>query len=116
MKQKIFIIGFFLIGLDVFTQAQTSEQKFNKMVSLNPNADRDLKILADYTQVLVVEGNQIKARSFIAPDALGHGPGPKDSATVDEEFKKWAQYYTYQLDRKNEYVAMTWRVLEGIYK
>src|SRR5205814_5455476 len=50
------------------------------------------------------------------PDAWSYGPGAKDSSTVDEVLKTWKNNYMTELDRKINFIQMTWRVIEGYYK
>ena len=117
MKNKIFIIAFFLIDITGFSQSQITYKQFNKTVSLNPNADHDLQLIADYLQALTVAGDVAKARSFLSPTALTYGPGGKDSINSVDDLQNWEKSYQVHLDRKINYVSMTWRALqEGFYK
>src|SRR5947209_17602799 len=115
--KKVIILSLILTLIIKFSQAQISYVNFNKSVSLNPHAEHDIKLVADYLQFLTVDGNEEKIRASLDPNAWNFGPGTQDSVSVDQVIQIWKTNYKNQLDRKIENVSMTWRALaEGIYK
>ena len=50
----------------------------------NPTADKDIKVLADYENALLVSGDSDVVRSFLADNFKSYGPGPSDSGTTDK--------------------------------
>ena len=122
MRKNIFGAFLFLIVLTYHSSAQTSQantlypQAFNKGISLNPNADHDVQLVENYLRA-VTGGDAAKARTLIAPGSWSYGPGIKDSSTMEQDIAKWEKNYATELDRKLDFVSMTWRVLaDGIYK
>ncbi len=81
----------------------------------NPTADQDLKIFADYENACV-SGDSVKARSLLADDYKGYGPGPSDSTTAEQVMNWWTQNYKTQSNRKVNFVEETYRVIKGDYK
>jgi ketosteroid isomerase-like protein len=120
MKKKILIFGLLLTGFGILSAqdpgAKIEYKNSNKLVSLNPNADRDLQLVADFAQAIEVDGNIDKARALLDPNAKCYGPDAKDSSNVDDFLKNWEKNYTTNLNRKIDIVQMTWRVLSGYWK
>ncbi len=81
----------------------------------NPTADADIKVVSDYTNA-IVSGDLKKAKTLLAGNYIGYGPGPVDSANADKEMKAWEENYKTQTDRKVEFITQTFRVLDGDLK
>jgi len=119
-KTTCLILASLLFGISsTNVQAQTTDatsayQKEN--IKENPTADQDTKVLADYTNALLVSGDLDKAKSFLADNFNGHGPGVNDSATAEQVIATWKENYKTQTNRKVNFVENSWLVTDGIYK
>ena len=95
-------------------QAQ-SQPRYKDVVVENPNAEADMKVVADFVNSLV-SGDQVKAKSLLADGYKAHGPGPIDSATAEQTMSAWQENYKTQTNRKINFVTQTFRVLQGDLK
>ena len=111
MRKKIFIVCLFLLVTAAYPIHAQPQMPYNKAVVQNPNADRDLQMNKVYTQALIVDADQAKAKTMIVADAWVYGPGAKDSMTEAAYVKSWETNYLNQLDRKVNFVSTTWRVV-----
>jgi len=91
------------------------EMNFNEVVTQNPTAEEDLKVVADYLDALV-NNNLYKAKSLLADDFSGSGPSDGDTETKEDVIENWTQIHKLRTNQNNEYVVNTWRVLSGEYE
>lgn len=96
-------------------QAQTTqpkEQHYKDFVTENPTADQDLKMVSDFVNALVAADFD-KARSFMATNYKGYGPGPLDSVTAEQSIRNWQVNDSTQTNRKVSFAPATFNVLSG---
>ena len=91
------------------------EMNFNEVVTQNPTAEEDLKVVADYLDALV-NNNLDKAKGLLADDFSGSGPSDGDTETKEEVIENWTQIHKLRTNQNNDYVVNTWRVLSGEYE
>ncbi len=91
------------------------EMNFNEVVTQNPTAEEDLKVVADYLDALV-NNNLDKAKGLLAADFSGSGPSAGDTETKEEVIENWTQIHKLRTNQNNDYVVNTWRVLSGEYE
>lgn len=96
------------------TRAQSADKPYHQkdMVADNPTADADIKTVSNYTN-WIVAGEIDKANSLLAGNFKGYGPGPADSANMEQATKQWQENYKMQSDRKVGFVAQTFYVKSG---
>ena len=98
MKRKLttalFLATSIFIGI---TSAKA--QGYKDYVTENPDADADIQLVSDYVNTLIA-GDVDKAASMLAGNYMGYGPGPDDSATVQQTIDAWKQNYTMQQNPK----------------
>jgi len=116
--KKSFTTGILIAALVVAVNisplsAQTSTPRYTDMVEDNPSADGDIKIVSDYLNTLLVDGNVDQATSLLAPGFMDYGPGPEDSADLQKTIDTWKQNATIQQNRKVNFVATTFNVKDG---
>jgi len=97
------------------TAAQTTVYHHNDINKENPTADQDIKVLEDFENA-IVSGDLDKAKSFLADNFKGYGPGANDSATAEQVIGFWQENYKTHTNRKINFVDHTWQVTEGQYK
>ena len=100
------------------TQAQTAnatQQGYNDAVKANPTADQDIQVVSDFLNALVAADFD-KAKSLVTSTYKGYGPGPLDSATIEQAITSWRSNDSAQADRKIEFTPATFRVLSGDYE
>lgn len=106
------------VSLAVFSiakvEAQTSNTPthYKDMVSENPSADADIKIVSDFTNALV-GGDIDKAKSFLASNCINFGPGPTDSTNLAQFVDQWQANYKSQSNRQVGFLAATFHVKTG---
>jgi len=120
-KTACLIWASLLFGLSLNVRAQNTDAKgtvyhHNDYNKENPTADQDIKVLEDYTNALLVSGDLEKAKSFLAGNYKGYGPGPNDSATAEQVIATWQENYKTHTNRKANFVEHTWHVTEGQYE
>jgi ketosteroid isomerase-like protein len=96
-------------------QAQTTQQGYNDAVKTNPTADQDIKVVSDYLNALVAADFD-KAKGLVAVNYKGYGPGPQDSATIEQAIKFWQANDSTETNRKIEFTPATFKVLSGTYE
>src|SRR5690242_18098947 len=82
---------FLFVSLNAL-KAQTSSPQpgYGDMVVANPNAEKDIKVVSDYVNALI-SGDLDKAKSLATDNYVGYGPGPTDSATIDQTISGWKE-------------------------
>lgn len=110
---KFVVTAAFLV-ISLSTQAQNTPS-YKEMVVENPNAEKDIKLVSDYTNA-VISGDHEKARSLASPTYMAHGPAATDSANIDQTLKNWAEGNKINLNRKSRFVSQTFRVVSGPLK
>lgn len=88
----------------------------NTPMTTNPNAQRDIQVVSDYVNAVTVTGDQEKARALVSPTYMGHGPGGADSATIEQTLKAYRLAQKFQLNRKTDFSAQSFRILSGTMK
>ncbi len=112
-----FVVGLFFISQSV--QAQMTvymNGPYKKIVTDNPNADRDIKVVTDFVNAMVVTEDQAKARSLIAPNFIHYGPAMADSTNLEQTMQVWQRIYQTQTNRKVVVNPISYRVLLGRWK
>ncbi len=99
--------------LMAFCVATVSAQSYSDMVSENPNAEADIKVVSDYLTTLLNDGDVDKATSMLSSDFMDYGPGPEDSADLQKTIDIWKQNVSVQQNRKVNFVAETFNVKSG---
>ncbi len=94
-------------------QTTSSEMHYTDMVGDNPAAEADLKVVNEYLNTLIVGGDVDKATSMLASNYMSYGPGPEDSANLQQTIDTWKQNVTMQQDRKVDFVSETFNVKSG---
>ncbi|WCO02733.1 hypothetical protein [Psychroserpens ponticola] len=112
--KTIALVVFLFIGQ--ITTAQEQETKsFNEVVTQNPTAEEDLKIVTDYLDAVINNKMDI-VDNLLSDTYVNNGPSNGESSTKAEEIASWKDIHKIRTNQKNEYVVNTWRVLEGDYK
>lgn len=118
MKRAI-TIGFLLATLMVAicvtsakAQSTSTQIHYSDMVGDNTDAEADIKLVSDYVNTIVA-GDVNKATSMLAGNFMGYGPGPDDSANLQQTTDSWKKNYTMQQNRKADFVAETFNVKSG---
>jgi ketosteroid isomerase-like protein len=91
------------------------QSSYKDVVVENPVADADVKLVGDFLNSLV-SGDPDKAKSLLAENYKGYGPGPADSTSTEQTINSWKENYKRQLNRKVEFMPVTFRVLSGNQK
>lgn len=99
-----------LLGLSLTSQSTWAQ---NAPMTVNPNAQRDIQLVIDYVNAVTVTGDQEKARALVSPSYMAHGPGGADSATIEQTLKNYQQGQKFQINRKNEFSAQSFRIPSG---
>lgn len=116
--QGLLLASLLLVILTSKSEAQTSpvnQPTYKEMVGLNPTAEADIKVVADYLNSLV-SGDLVKVKSSLASNYKGYGPSPNDSTNAEKTISEWTENYKTQTDRKFTSVSQTFRVLQGDLK
>lgn len=118
MKKAIttgFLLAILMLAMNIPSakaQNTTAQPGYKDMISENPDAEADIKIVSDYVNNLVA-GNVDKATSLLTDNYLGYGPGSGDSATAQQTAESWKTSNTMQKDRQVSFVAETFNVKSG---
>jgi ketosteroid isomerase-like protein len=108
------LVVFLCIGQ--ITLAQEEEKKsFNEVVTQNPTAEEDIKVVTDYLDAVVNNKMDI-VESLLSDEYALTGPSNGETSTKAEEIADWKEANKRRTNQKNEYVVNTWRVLDGNYK
>ncbi len=111
MKRKLTTA--LLLATSIFIGITSAKaQGYKDYVTENPDADADIQLVSDYVNTLIA-GDVDKAASMLAGNYMGYGPGPDDSATVQQTIDAWKQNYTMQQNRKVSFLPATFNVLSG---
>jgi len=89
-----------------------SQLRYKEVVVENPNAEADMKVVADFVNALT-NADLIKAKSLLTANYLGYGPAPTDSTTADQTITDWKENYKIQTNRTVSFVTQTFKVLSG---
>ena len=118
MKTNRYFLTFLFICLlacQVFAQTNTS-QRHADLVSISPNADRDIATGARYVNALV-KNDWTEIRKLITPGFMQYGPGAPDSANVEKYEQIWQSRYKMQENREAIIFSTTsLQVKEGTLK
>lgn len=118
MKRTINLSLTLAVVLLAFTATKAGAQNADKpyhqkdMVGDNPTADADIKTVSNYTN-WIVAGDIDKANALLASNFKGYGPGPVDSANMEQSTKAWQENYKTETNRKVNFVAQTFLVKSG---
>lgn len=104
------LIAFICIG-----QINAQDKSYKEIVSENPTAEEDLKVVSNYLDAIVNNKMDVVA-TLLADDYVSSGPSHGDTSTKTEEIENWKAAHKLRTNQKNEYVYNTFRVLEGDYK
>jgi ketosteroid isomerase-like protein len=110
---KTTVLALFLC-IGQITLAQETKS-FNEMVSQNPTAEEDLKVVSDYLDAIVNNKMDV-VESLLSDDYISAGPSNGETSTKAEEITNWKEAHKVRTNQKNEYVVNSWRVLDGDYK
>lgn len=91
-----------LLGLSLISIATWAQYV---PMTTNPNAQRDIMVVSEYVTAITVTGDQEKARGFVSPTYMAHGPRGADSATIEKTLTTYQMGQKFQTDRKNEFSA-----------
>ena len=94
--------------------ATTPPPRYKDVVVDNPNAEADMKVLADHTNA-IVNGDLEKAKSLMSDKFMSYGPSPVDSSNAEKFITTWGKNYETQMNRKVTFITQTWKVLQGSY-
>lgn len=115
MKTNCYFFTFLIICLlacQVSAQTNTN-QRHADLISISPNADRDIATGARYVNALVTN-DWTEVRKLITPGFMQYGPGSIDSANIEKYGQIWQSRYKTQQSREAIIVAVTsLRVKEG---
>lgn len=95
------------------TTAEGGVPTYKEMVADNPNAEADLKVMADYTNA-VAAGDAATMRSLLTDSTMMYGPSPADSSSGEQDVKNWEEGgFKTQTNREVTFVQQTFKVLQG---
>ena len=118
MKTIICFFTFLFVSFlyrEACAQSNTAKRHAD-VVSISPDADRNIAIGADYINALVA-GDWTKVRSLLAPGFMTYGPGALDSANTEQNAKMWQEQYQTHKNREIKIIASTsMQVKEGSHK
>lgn len=101
-----------LICIASFAQSsKPSQPKYADMIGANPAAEADIKLVSDYLNAIIIDVD--KATGMLAADYKGFGPGPDDSATIQQINESWKKSNSTQANRKTEFLPETFNVKSG---
>jgi ketosteroid isomerase-like protein len=108
-----------LILLLLVAQLATSQDQdnlpYSKTVTDNPTADRDLQLMADYSNALV-NNDMVKAEGLLTDNFANHGPSANETQNKKETIALWKNAHTARTNQKVEFVMTTFKVLQGDLK
>ncbi len=124
IKKMTFLVAVLITGCTI--QGCTDGQKegtetaveagtplYKDMVADNPNAEADLKVMADYTNA-VAAGDAATMRSLLTDSTMMYGPSPADSSSGEQDVKNWEEGgFKTQTNREVTFVQQTFKVLQG---
>ena len=76
-----------MLGLSVSVFAQKNT-KHNDVVALSKNADENVSLLNAYANAFIA-GKTDEANNFLAADYIEYGPGPDDTANLQQVLDRW---------------------------
>jgi ketosteroid isomerase-like protein len=118
-KTTCLLMASLLFGISSNVQAQNTDAASayqKEYIKENPTADQDVKMVEDYLNAVLVSGDLEKAKSFLADNFKGFGPGINDSVTAEQAIANRKEELKLHMNRKVNFVANTWLVTEGNYK
>lgn len=89
-----------------------AQSGYKDYVVENPDADADIKLVSDYVNMLIA-GDVEKATSMLTSNYMAYGPGPADSANIQQTIDSWKENYARQTNRKIDFVPATFYVKSG---
>lgn len=115
IKLGLLLTVFLLLILAANVQAQDTpveQTTYKDWITDNPNAEADIKVVADYLNALV-EGDIEKALTLLADEYTEVGPTVADTLNKEKVITGWEGNYLNHSNRKIEFANVTFRVLQG---
>ncbi|MEO6232725.1 MAG: hypothetical protein ABJB11_10720 [Ferruginibacter sp.] len=113
---KSLIVATLLLGIGITSaKAQSAMDKpprYKDMVTENKDAEADIKLVTDFINALVANDLD-KAKSVLAGNYMGYGPGPADSANAEQVIASWKENNSRNDNRKVGFLSETFNVTSG---
>jgi len=82
------------------------------LVAENPNAEEDIKVVADYYNALTA-GDTTKVKSLMGKKFMLYGPSAVDSSDAKKEILNWTENYKTQMKRSVNFLTQSFKVPTG---
>lgn len=109
------LLAIIMLLAPITTNAQDKELTYKDVVVENPEAEADMKVVADYVNALV-NNDMEKAGQFLAEKYIGYGPALNDSINKQNNINAWKENHKVRTNQKVGFVTQTFRVLQGDLK
>lgn len=103
-------IAFFVLAFSMTSKAQIHPAM--DIVTVNPNAEADTKVVKDYYTALAA-ADTIKVKSLMGEKFMLYGPSAADSSNAQKELLNWAKNYQIQQNRSVTFITHSFTVPEG---
>ena len=113
LKKTVLLALFLAIGNLSFAQEKTPSYK--DVVTQNPNAEADIKILSDYTNALVNNKMDVAANQ-LSEKYMGYGPAANDSINKKDGLDSWKKAHLVRTNQKVSFLSESFTVLQGELK
>lgn len=113
--QKTTLLAILFMGFSTISFAQDKTPSYKDVVTENPNAEADIKVVSDYSNALV-NNKMDEAANQLSEKYMGYGPAANDSINKKDEIEGWKKAHLVRANEKVSFVSETFRVLQGDLK
>ena len=92
--------------------SDSSKPRYSDIVTENPNAEADIKVVSDLMNALVA-ADTVTAKALLANNYMGYGPSSADSANSEKTISNWQANYKTQTNLKVNFLSESFRVKSG---